>query len=149
MSKTSTGQSVINISLPPALLKEIDRRAESLELPRSRYLAAIAQQDIAKGGPVLISQPTTPIPLTDKAIAFLNVAMPVLTQYQESRGQSPEPEVPEDMDEDELWEFFLQQRGHILDKKWTDSEKAGHDIGIERAIRDWLQKHHTLWAPAE
>jgi hypothetical protein len=48
------------------------------------------------------------------------------------------------MAEDELWACFLQQRGHILDKKWTDSEKAGADIGIERALRNWLQKHYTL-----
>ena len=47
------------------------------------------------------------------------------------------------------WEYFLRQRDEILDYKWLESEKLGSDIGIDRAIREWLQKHHSLWAPAQ
>jgi hypothetical protein len=42
------------------------------------------------------------------------------------------------------WEYFLRQRDESLDYKWLESEKLGSDIGIERAIRDWLQKQHPL-----
>jgi hypothetical protein len=29
--------------------------------------------------------------------------------------------------------------------KWIESEKAGHDIGFERALTDWIIKHRTKW----
>jgi hypothetical protein len=46
----------------------------------------------------------------------------------------------------EIWEFFLKQRGQIPRDKWIQSRNAGYDIGMERAIRDWLQKNQDLWA---
>jgi hypothetical protein len=45
----------------------------------------------------------------------------------------------------ELWESFLKQRDQIPTDKWIQSRNAGHDIGMERAIRDWLQKNQDLW----
>ena len=48
-----------------------------------------------------------------------------------------------------LYREFQAEREEILRHKWIESEKAGYDIGIERAIRDWLQKHYSKWAAAQ
>lgn len=29
--------------------------------------------------------------------------------------------------------------------KWYESEKAGHDIGFEHALVDWIVKHRSQW----
>ncbi len=29
--------------------------------------------------------------------------------------------------------------------KWIESEKAGHDIGFEKALLDWIVKHRAGW----
>jgi len=29
--------------------------------------------------------------------------------------------------------------------KWLESEKAGFDIGFERALTDWIVKHRAKW----
>ena len=29
--------------------------------------------------------------------------------------------------------------------KWIESEKAGHDIGFEKALLDWIVKHRSSW----
>jgi hypothetical protein len=72
-----------------------------------------------------------------------------LTQYQDSHGRCPEPEVPEPISQSELWQYFLKQRDQILKDKWIGSRNAGYDIGMERAIRDWLQTNQILWATPE
>ncbi|MCL4181041.1 MAG: DUF4032 domain-containing protein [Verrucomicrobia bacterium] len=41
----------------------------------------------------------------------------------------------------DLWAAFLEERQSILEHKWYRSGEAGRDIGIEAAIRDWLQNH--------
>ncbi len=33
----------------------------------------------------------------------------------------------------------------ILKHKWLESEKAGYDIGIERAWVDWVMYHRQDW----
>lgn len=33
----------------------------------------------------------------------------------------------------------------ILDYKWLESEKEGHDIGIHRASREWIAKYYDAW----
>ena len=33
--------------------------------------------------------------------------------------------------------------------KWNSSKDAGYDIGLERAIREWLQRNYLVWAPEE
>lgn len=40
---------------------------------------------------------------------------------------------------------FLAEREEILRHKWIESEKAGRDIGFERALLDWMLKHRTPW----
>ena len=60
------------------------------------------------------------------------------------RPECPAPQVPETTAQSELWQFFLKQRDQILKDKWIQSRNAGYDIGMERAIRDWLQKNQDL-----
>ena len=44
-----------------------------------------------------------------------------------------------------LYERFLREREEILKHKWLESEKAGKDIGFERAILDWARNHRGEW----
>jgi len=44
-----------------------------------------------------------------------------------------------------LYREFLAEREEILRHKWIESEKAGRDIGFERALLDWMIKHRTTW----
>jgi hypothetical protein len=79
----------------------------------------------------------------------LKFVVPILNQYQDSHGECPPPEVPPHIAESELWPFFLKQRHQILKDKWNSSKDAGYDIGMERAIREWLQRNYLVWAPEE
>lgn len=47
-----------------------------------------------------------------------------------------------------LYREFQAEREEILKHKWIESEKAGHDIGFERALTDWIIKHRTGWRKA-
>ena len=47
-----------------------------------------------------------------------------------------------------LYREFQAEREEILKHKWIESEKAGHDIGFERALIDWILKHRTKWRKA-
>jgi hypothetical protein len=44
-----------------------------------------------------------------------------------------------------LYKEFLAEREEILKHKWIESEKAGRDIGFERALTDWIIKHRSKW----
>ena len=44
-----------------------------------------------------------------------------------------------------LYKEFLAEREEILRHKWIESEKAGYDIGFERALLDWIVKHRSNW----
>ena len=44
-----------------------------------------------------------------------------------------------------LYREFLAEREEILRHKWIESEKAGHDIGFERALVDWIMNHRSHW----
>jgi hypothetical protein len=46
---------------------------------------------------------------------------------------------------DPLAEIVRSQQEEIEKYKWIESEKAGHDIGLERATREWLQKYFPQW----
>jgi len=39
----------------------------------------------------------------------------------------------------------MAEREEILKHKWIESEKAGDDIGFERALIDWIMKHRSNW----
>ena len=44
-----------------------------------------------------------------------------------------------------LYKEFLAERAEILKHKWIESEKAGRDIGFEKALLDWIMKHRSNW----
>ena len=47
-----------------------------------------------------------------------------------------------------LYREFQAEREEILRHKWIESEKAGHDIGFERALTEWIIKHRSSWRKA-
>jgi hypothetical protein len=137
------------VSLPKRLLDDIDRRAESMNLTRSMYLTLLAQQDLQILGPLIVrsadAQEPRTIELEDEAHRFLMAAIPELADY-ERRVRLKQPldyataPAPAETLAD-LWDQFLRERHSILENKWYRSGEAGRDIGIEAAIRDWLQNH--------
>jgi hypothetical protein len=44
-----------------------------------------------------------------------------------------------------LYREFQAEREEILRHKWIESEKAGRDIGFDRALTDWVVKHRSKW----
>lgn len=44
-----------------------------------------------------------------------------------------------------LYREFLLEREEILRHKWYLSEKAGQDVGFEKALLDWIVKHRADW----
>jgi hypothetical protein len=148
----SKDQTAVSISLSKGLLAEIDARAKALGLARSQYLAQIARDNIDKGGPLVIpAADATQLPrIVDRkaeVIEFLKIALTEFESCQNQKSAVPEP--PEPLAETELWLRFVDELDEISRHKWIESQKAGNDIGAERAIREWLQKHHALWAAAQ
>jgi len=44
-----------------------------------------------------------------------------------------------------LYKEFVNERDEILRHKWIESEKAGQDIGFEKALLDWVIKYRSAW----
>jgi hypothetical protein len=44
-----------------------------------------------------------------------------------------------------LYKEFLAEREEILKHKWIESEKAGSDIGFEKALYDWILRYRSSW----
>ena len=44
-----------------------------------------------------------------------------------------------------VYQEFLAEREEILKHKWLESEKAGHDIGYDKALLDWIMNHRDKW----
>jgi hypothetical protein len=44
-----------------------------------------------------------------------------------------------------LYQEFLAEREEINKHKWFRSEEAGHDIGFEAALVDWMLNHRAEW----
>jgi hypothetical protein len=57
----------------------------------------------------------------------------------------PTNDPPDLVKESLLYKEFLAEREEILRHKWIESEKAGHDIGFEKALLDWIVKHRSEW----
>lgn len=55
------------------------------------------------------------------------------------------PSKPDFASRSSLYQEFLAEREEILRHKWIESEKAGHDIGFEKALLDWIRKHRESW----
>lgn len=59
---------------------------------------------------------------------------------------SPKDEAPFDLVKNSsLYREYLAEREEILRHKWIESEKAGKDIGFERALLDWIIKYRSGW----
>jgi hypothetical protein len=56
-----------------------------------------------------------------------------------------EPEKSHFVKNSVLYKEFLAEREEILKHKWIESEKAGKDIGFEKALLDWIVKHRSNW----
>ncbi len=125
-------------------------------MTRSKYLAAVVRADVLKGGPlVLDAPPAQPEPattdFTEEVYDFLLYAIPALDDYERQQKKLPpaqnKPEPPDEIVETKLWRLFLFERDEILRYKWLESENLRYDIGLPRAIREWLQRHRPLWRP--
>lgn len=44
-----------------------------------------------------------------------------------------------------LYKEFLAEKEEILKHKWIESEKAGRDIGWERALLSWCTGYKAEW----
>ncbi len=60
-------------------------------------------------------------------------------------NQRTEPRGQEFVQRSSLYQEFLAEREEILKHKWIESEKAGHDIGFEKALLDWIRNHRDGW----
>ena len=58
---------------------------------------------------------------------------------------SSEEDQPQFVKNSVLYKEFLAERAEILKHKWIESEKAGRDIGFEKALLDWIVKHRSNW----
>ncbi len=57
----------------------------------------------------------------------------------------PEGEQAQFVKNSVLYKEFLAEREEVLKHKWIESEKAGSDIGFEKALLDWIVKHRSSW----
>lgn len=63
-----------------------------------------------------------------------------------SRSEGPSSGSKQDfVQRSSLYQEFLAEREEILRHKWIESEKAGEDIGFEKALLDWIRKHRESW----
>ena len=44
-----------------------------------------------------------------------------------------------------LYLEFIAEREEVMRHKWFLSEKAGFDVGFEKALLDWLIRHRADW----
>ena len=44
-----------------------------------------------------------------------------------------------------LYREIMAERRKIEEHKWLESEKAGKDIGYEKALFSWVRFHRTQW----
>ena len=59
--------------------------------------------------------------------------------------ESKQPQTNDLLKNSSLYREFQAEREEILRHKWIESEKAGKDIGFERALTDWIIKHRSKW----
>jgi len=60
-------------------------------------------------------------------------------------NDAKEPQANDLLKNSSLYREFQAEREEILRHKWIESEKAGRDIGFERALTDWIIKHRSKW----
>jgi hypothetical protein len=74
-------------------------------------------------------------------VLYANLAMSAIMSDQTKESVS----ATELLKNSSLYREFQAEREEILKHKWIESEKAGRDIGFERALTDWIIKHRSKW----
>jgi hypothetical protein len=69
----------------------------------------------------------------------------LLKRSLEEHMETPGPDDASRLSKSALYREFLAERDEILRYKWIESEKAGYDIGFERALVDWVLKYRSAW----
>ena len=59
--------------------------------------------------------------------------------------ESPQQNDDEMFQKSALYQNFQAERTEILRHKWIQSQKAGHDIGFEMALIDWVVNYRVGW----
>ena len=49
------------------------------------------------------------------------------------------------LERSDLYQELIAEREEILRHKWLESEKVGHDIGLEQTLFDWIRHHRDGW----
>ena len=44
-----------------------------------------------------------------------------------------------------VYKKYIAERDEIEKHKWLESEKAGKDIGFDKALVDWISYHRNAW----
>jgi hypothetical protein len=68
-----------------------------------------------------------------------------MTPSPNSSGAAPSSSRNDLVKDSLLYKEFLAEREEILRHKWIESEKAGHDIGFEKALLDWVLRYRASW----
>jgi len=58
-----------------------------------------------------------------------------------SKTASPDPL----LEKSSLYQEFLAEREEIMRHKWLKSEEAGHDVGFDATLLDWVMNNRTDW----
>lgn len=80
--------------------------------------------------------------------SMLNSRRNLKTKLRMSQASSSAGPVVDVVKNSSLYREFQAEREEILRHKWIESEKAGFDIGFERALTDWIVKHRAKWREA-
>lgn len=49
------------------------------------------------------------------------------------------------LEKSSLYQEFLAEREEIMRHKWLKSEEAGHDIGFDATLLDWVMHYRNDW----
>ena len=82
------------------------------------------------------------------SIVSLQPNVTVTATLQLRMSNSPETSGSDLVKNSSLYREFQAEREEIMRHKWIESEKAGYDIGFERALTDWIIKHRAKWRRA-
>lgn len=48
-----------------------------------------------------------------------------------------------------IYQKYIAEKDEIERHKWLESEKAGRDIGFEKALSSWILHHRNAWRKAK
>lgn len=91
---------------------------------------------------VTLLRPSKKIVTPRPTVTFTGGSLVMPNNSQEAPGNT------EFIKQTSLYREFQAEREEILRHKWFESEKAGYDIGFERALTDWIIKHRAKWRKA-